>query len=113
MNTHAERKTSRRLWSRKEDRILRELCGVIPAEEIAAVLNRPKNGVHHRIEKLGLDGRLVGEHHWNAKIPNLQAAMLMTLHDAGFKPKEIEQSFTGFNLSLPQISTLLNSGRAA
>ncbi len=101
-----------KLWTRKEDKILKQYAGVLPAAQIAIILNRPKNGVHHRIKKLGLSGRLHGENHWQAKIDNLTASMIFTLHDAGFKPKEIEQVFNS-GLTHDQIKTLLYGERVA
>lgn len=99
-------------WSRKEDSILKQYAGVLPAAQIATILNRPKNGVHHRIKKLGLSGRLNGENHWQAKIDNLTATMIFTLHDAGFKPKEIEQ-FLNNPITYQQIKTMLYGDRVA
>lgn len=84
----------RRPWTDAEDKQLRELAGTIPAESIAKLLGRPKGGVHHRIKKLGLKGHLHGEHHWNAKVDRLQAAMLWTLRDAGFTALEIKKTFS-------------------
>ena len=101
-----------RAWTKKEDAILRKYAGVKTALEIGIILNRPKNGVHHRINKLNLNGRLCGENHWQAKIDNLTAMMIFTLHDAGFKPKEIEQVFNS-GLTLNQIRTLLYGERVA
>lgn len=103
----------RTLWKPDEDKLLKELAGVIPAEQIGTILNRPKNGVHHRMAKLGLDGRLFGDRHWNAKTTNLRAAMVCTLHDNGFKPKEIEESFKAFDMNRLQITELVVSGRGA
>ena len=99
-------------WSRKEDSVLKQYAGVLPAAQIATILNRPKNGVHHRIKKLGLSGRLNGENHWQAKIDNLTATMIFTLHDSGFLPKEIEQFLTQ-SLTHEQIKTLLYGDRVA
>ncbi len=101
-----------KLWTRKEDKILKQYAGVLPAAQIAIILNRPKNGVHHRIKRLGLSGKLFGENHWQAKINNLTASMIFTLHDAGFKPKEIEQVFNS-GLTHDQIKTLLYGERVA
>ena len=103
---------TRRYWTPKEDKVLKQYAGVMPATQIATILKRPKNGVHHRIKKLGLSGRLCGEHHWQAKIDNLTAAMIFTLHDAGFLPKEIEQ-FLSQALTHEQIKTLLYGDRVA
>lgn len=83
----------RRAWTEAEDDQLRELAGTIPAEEIGKILNRPKGGVHHRIQRLGLKGHLHGEHHWFAKISRLQAAMIGTLRDHGFSAREIRAAF--------------------
>lgn len=82
----------RRNWTPSEDAQLHELAGTVSADRIAAILGRPKGGVHHRIKKLGLSGTLSGEHHWNAKSDKLQAAMLWTLRDAGFTALEIKRA---------------------
>lgn len=81
-------------WSREEDMLLRKLAGTMPAEQIGMILGRPKNGVHHRIKHLGLDGRLHGEAHWNAKMDNLTAGMVGALNDAGYTPSEIHRFLT-------------------
>lgn len=78
-----------RPYTREEDATLRELAGKVPAADIAAMIGRPKGGVHHRISRLGLDGRLHGERHWNARCGALRAAMIGALHDAGFSIHEI------------------------
>jgi predicted transcriptional regulator len=80
---------SRRFWTPVEDAQLRKLAGVKTAEEIAMILGRTKSGVHHRVKLLKLNGRLHGEHHWNAKISNVKAAMIGALYDAGFTVNEI------------------------
>lgn len=81
-----------RKWTRAEDAQLKTLVGQKTASEIAAIMGRPKNGVHHRIVKLDLDGRMLGESHWNAKLSNLQVQMLVVLHDAGFTVNEIHKA---------------------
>lgn len=85
---------TRRPWSAEEDKTLRELAGKAPAEEIGRILGRPKGGVHHRINRLGLDGRLRGAHHWNAKVTALQSAMIGALYDAGFTVNEIHEALS-------------------
>lgn len=85
--------SKRRYWSPAEDRRLEELAGKVPAAVIATELGRPKGGVHARIKRLGLSGRLSGEHHWAARLSNLQAAMIGTLRDAGFSATEIKRAF--------------------
>lgn len=77
-------------WSEEEEAILKDLAGKITAEEIGAVLCRTPRAVSRRIRKLGLNGRLSGEHHWRSKIPNLVAGMVGVLGEAGYTPKEIE-----------------------
>lgn len=79
-----------KLWTREEDRLLKELAGKRTALSIAQLLGRPKNGVHHRINKLGLSGHIRGEHHWAAKLSDDMAEMIGALADAGFEPKKIE-----------------------
>lgn len=83
----------RKLWSAAEDATLRELAGVMPANQIAEMLGRPKGGVHHRIKALGLKGHLHGENHWCAKIDRLKASMIGTLRDHGFTAREIKAAF--------------------
>lgn len=81
-------------WTEQEDDALREWAGTMSAEQIGAILGRPKNGVHSRVEKLGLDGRLWGENHWRAKLPNLQAAAVGILYDGGLTTNEIHRLLT-------------------
>lgn len=79
-----------RRWTPEEDAVVKELAGKLPAEQIAAVVDRTTWAVRDRIQKLGLDGRLSGEAHWRSKIPNLVAGMIGVLHEAGYTPKEIQ-----------------------
>lgn len=95
----------RRSWTKEEDARLAELAGTIPAETIGKILGRPKGGVHHRISKLGLPGRLHGEHHWAAKVDRLQVAMIGTLRDAGFTALEIKKAF-GLEISKSTINDI-------
>jgi len=83
-----------RKYTPAEDRTIREFAGVKTAEEIGLMIDRPKNGVHHRIHKLGLKGHIHGQHHWNAKLNNLQVSMITTLIDAGFSPVEVHKMFS-------------------
>lgn len=83
---------TRRFWTHEEDKTLKELAGVVPASAMAEALGRPIGGVHGRLKRLGLSSRLKGEHHWNAKLDGLQAAMLITLFEAGFKVQEVKQA---------------------
>lgn len=76
-------------WSKEDDAMLRELVGTMTAESIGKILGRTQRAVWKRVEKLELNGRLHGERHWNAKLSNLQAAMIGALHDAGFTTNEI------------------------
>lgn len=94
------------IWTPEEDRTLRKLIGKKTAEEIGVILNRPKNGVHHRVKKLNLNGKLTKENHWNAKISNLQAEMIITLHQGGFSVNEIRDA--AFNhVSIHTIADLI------
>lgn len=81
-------------WTREEDACLRKLAGIHTAEEIGLILKRPKNGVHHRISKLGLYGHIHGEAHWKAKLSNLKAGMVGCLHDGGYTVTEIYRFLT-------------------
>lgn len=76
-------------WTELEDIRLTGMAGVIPAHRIAEEMGRSVPSVRKRIERLGLDGRLYGEAHQNAKLTNLQKAMGLTLLDAGFTSTEI------------------------
>lgn len=94
-------------WTPSEDRELRRMAGKIPASSIAVVLGRTKNGVHHRIERLGLDGRLYGENHWNAKIGDLLAGMIGALYDAGYTVNEIHKAVSeAQDVSLPTVNDI-------
>lgn len=95
------------LWTKEEDATLKQFAGIKTASEIAIITGRPKNGVHHRIEKLGLDGRMTGEKHWNAKLSNIQSQMIGVLYDAGFTSNEIYQAMTNTpDISLSQICNI-------
>jgi len=83
-----------RKYSKDEDAVIKEYAGIMTAEELGLVLGRPKNGIHHRIKKLGLSGLRKGEHHWNAKVDNLKVSMIHTLVDGGFTPSEIHRMFS-------------------
>lgn len=81
----------RRYWTADEDRQLRQLAGTKTAEEIGMILGRTKLSVHSRVNKLGIDGKLYGENHWNAKIESLKVSMVHALYDAGFTVNEISK----------------------
>lgn len=81
-------------YTAAEDRMIKQMAGRIPADRIARILSRPKEGIHHRIKKLGLDGKLTGEHHWNTKVSNLVAGMIGALYDAGYTVNEIHKVLT-------------------
>lgn len=100
--------SGRRFWTAEEDKQLRLMAGVEPAWRIAALLNRPEGGVHHRIKRLGLSGRLSGEHHWASKVSDLQATMIWTLRDAGFNANEIKRAFN-VELSVGSINDIAAS----
>ena len=82
------------LWKPEEDAVLRKYAGVKPASEIAIIIGKPKNGVHHRIKKLKLNGRMTGDAHWNAKLSDLQAGITGALYDAGYTANEIHKVLT-------------------
>lgn len=93
-------------WTTYEDEFLRESAGKKTAEEIGMILGRPKGGVHHRMKRLGLDGKPRGENHWNSKLSNTQAQMALALKDAGFTVNEIRDA--AFNhVSLTTLVDLL------
>jgi hypothetical protein len=94
-------------WTPSEDKALKKLAGIKTASEISTILERPIGGVHYRIKKLGLKGRLHGEHHWNAKFEHLSAIMLQTLHEAGFKPKEIHETISRCDLTYAQVKEII------
>jgi len=80
-------------WTREEDAVLHQLAGVKTSEEIGLILGRTRDGVRHRINKLGLVGYLCGEHHWASKLDNTRAAMVHALFDAGFTTMEVHRMF--------------------
>ena len=81
-------------WTEKEDTVIRELAGKVSAGAIAAQLpKRSAQSVGRRIRALGLDGRLYGQAHHNAKASNLQRAMIITLRQSGFTATEIKRAF--------------------
>lgn len=87
-------------WTEAEDRVVRELAGRVPAGAIADRLpNRSARAVGRRLRALGLDGRLYGEAHQNARTSNLQRAMIITLKQSGYTATEIKRAF---NLSIPR-----------
>jgi len=80
-----------REYTPKEDAVIRKYAGLMTAEGIGLMIGRPKGGVNHRISKLGLNGHLYGDDHWNSKVDSLIVAMIHTLYDAGFTPTEIQR----------------------
>ena len=86
-------KPKRRLWTQEEDKVLKELAGLQSVAAIAVALGRSDKGVHGRLKRLKLSGRLKGELHWNAKLSNLQSAMIITLVESGYSVKEIKYAF--------------------
>lgn len=97
----------KRPWTPEEDAQLKKLAGGYPAEKIGAMLGRPKNGVHHRIAKLKLSGRITGEAHWAAKLPNVTAEMIKALGDAGFTIGEIHRVISApVDISLQTVSDI-------
>lgn len=83
-----------RRYTLKEDRVIRKYAGVKSAEEIGMMIDRPKDGIHHRLKRLGLSGHLHGEHHWAAKVDSLRVSMIYTLLDAGYAPSEVHRMFS-------------------
>src|SRR5690606_34955719 len=81
-------------WTDSEDKVIRDLAGVVSAREIASQLpGRSVQAVARRRRALDLDGRLYGESHHNAKVSNLQRAMIITLLQSGFTATEIKRAF--------------------
>src|SRR5690554_5850118 len=81
-------------WTDGEDKVIRDLAGVVSSREIASQLpGRSVQAVARRRRALGLDGRLYGEAHHNAKASNLQRAMIITLLQSGFTATEIKRAF--------------------
>lgn len=81
-------------YTKEEDDIIRKYCQVKTAEEIGMMLGRPKNGIHHRINRLGLSGRLYGEHHWNARHSDLVRLAIGIMSDGGMTSGEIHRVLT-------------------
>lgn len=86
-------------WTTKEDRLLKQFAGKKTAEELSVIIGRSKHGVHHRINKLGLNGYLRGEYNQNAKLSGTNAQMIQVLYDAGFTANEIQKAFVNVNIS--------------
>lgn len=80
-------------WTTDEDKLLKRFAGKKTAEELSMIIGRPKNGVHHRMKKLGLNGYLRGEYNQNAKLSRVHAQMIVVLKDAGFTTNEIHSVF--------------------
>lgn len=81
-------------WTTQEDKQLRNMAGRFSAADIGKAIGRPKNGVHHRMRRLRLDGRMYGENHWNAKVADLMAAMIGSLYDAGYSTNDIHKAIS-------------------
>ena len=78
-------------WTREEDRLLDDLAQHATAKQIGEQIGRTENAVRNRAHYLGIDMTKRGEHHWNARIDNLKAAMIGALGDAGFTTMEISR----------------------
>lgn len=83
-----------RFWTPEEDALLKELAGKVNAREIGMILGRSRGSVNHRVNHLGLNGRLWGERHWSAKLDNLTRGMIGALYDAGYTAAEIHKVLT-------------------
>jgi len=86
--------TAPKRYTREEDNVIRNYCQTKTAEEIGMMLGRPKNGVHHRIKKLGLSGRIQGEHHWKCKHSDLVKLAIGIMSDGGMTTGEIHRILT-------------------
>lgn len=95
-------------WTPKEDRLLKRYIGTKTAEELSVIIGRPRNGIYHRTKALGLNGQMIGENHWNAKLSNTQCQMAIILHDAGFSVNQINDA--AFNhVSIAAITDLISA----
>lgn len=84
---------TQKTWTPAEDKALRELASIQPYAAIGEALGRSRSSVHGRAKRLGIAQPMKrGEHHHQAKLTNLQAAMLGALLDAGFGVTEIKQA---------------------
>lgn len=83
-----------RLWTEAEDAILRELVGKQPYTAIGQLVGgRSGAAVHDRAKRIGVHVYMNRcEKHHAAKLTNLQVAMIATLLDAGFTPKEVTEA---------------------
>src|SRR5690554_4392544 len=81
-------------WTDSEDKVIRDLAGVVSAREIASQLpGRSVQAVARRRRALGLDGRLYGAPPHEAKASNLQRDMTIPLPSPGFTATEIKRAF--------------------
>jgi hypothetical protein len=100
-----------RKWTSEEDKILKEFGCVKTSVELSQILDRTPKAILHRLHKLGMKWRLMGEHHWRAKRSNLLVSMILTLHQSGFTPLEIQKTLQGFDLNINQVSNYCYGAR--
>lgn len=82
-----------REWRTHEDRYLKDNAGKIPCRLIAAHLGRTKHSVYGRAAFLGISLTLSGEHHWKAKLTELQVQMIAALKEHGYTADQIKFAF--------------------
>ena len=80
-------------WAPPEDAVLRRSAGLCTAAEIGAKLGRSRQAVHARAKLLGVNLTRGGEHHWRARLTELQVQMIAQLKDAGYTAAQIKEAF--------------------
>jgi DNA-binding CsgD family transcriptional regulator len=87
-------------WTHEEIRLLRELAGKVPAQEIAERLGRPSRAtVIAKARQLGISLRLYGERSPVAKHSDAVVEQIRDLHDEGLSKRAIAR-----RLGLPRRS---------
>lgn len=89
------RKRSGKPYLKREDDLIEQMAGKVSAEEIGKLIGRSRHAVWKRMQYLGLDGRVRGERHWNAKLPDLQHNMIRDLAECGYSATEIFKTMVG------------------
>ena len=80
-----------RLWTREEDKALKDCAKTATARQIGEAIGRTENAVRSRAHYLGVDMVKRGEAHWNARIDDLKAGMIGALVDAGYTTMEVSR----------------------